>query len=99
LRRFEFGKVKRFLVLVAVAGLFCIFAMTTTAQARTWFVWINVSTNPATIGVADSSYNVPGWRTLAGPFRNDRDAWREGCRLHRWPQYYSPDVAAGRVRC
>lgn len=82
-------------VLVVVAG----FAFEATAQSRTWFVWINVSTNPTTIGVADGSYNVPGWTTLAGPFSTDRAAWVEACRLHRGPQYNSPDIAAGRVRC
>ena len=69
------------------------------AQGRVWYVWINVATNPATIGVADSSYSVPGWSTLAGPFPNGRAAWNEACRLHRSPQYNSPDIAAGRVRC
>lgn len=69
------------------------------AQGRVWYVWINTSTQPATIGVADGSYNVAGWRTLAGPFPNDRNAWNEACRLHRAPQYNSPDIAAGRVRC
>jgi len=74
-------------------------ATTLHAQSRTWFVWINVSSSPATIGVADSSYNVPGWTTLAGPFADDRAAWREACRLHRGAQYHSPDIAAGRVYC
>jgi hypothetical protein len=69
------------------------------AQSRTWYVWINVSTNPATIGVADASYNVPGWRTLAGPFSSDRSAWVEACRLHRGAQYHSPDIAGGRIFC
>ncbi len=69
------------------------------AQSRVWYVWINTSTSPATIGVADSSYNVGGWTTLAGPFATGADAWREGCRLHAAPQYYSPDIAAGRVYC
>lgn len=71
----------------------------TFAQASTWYVWINQSTTPTTIGVADSSYNVTGWTTLAGPFSDGRAAWDEACRLHRAPQYNAPDIAAGRVRC
>lgn len=82
-------------VLLVCAGV----AFDASAQSRTWFVWINVSSSPATIGVADASYNVPGWRTLAGPFSSDRGAWVEACRLHRGPQYHSPDIAYGRVRC
>ena len=76
-------------------------ALSTTvfAQARTWYVWINQSTTPTTLGVADSSYNVSGWTTLAGPFSDGRAAWDEACRLHRAPQYNSPDIVAGRVRC
>ena len=82
-------------------GLFILAGLSTNsvAQSRIWYVWINQSTNPTTIGVADSSYNVTGWTTLAGPFATDRLAWNEGCRLHRAPQYNSPDIAAGRVRC
>jgi hypothetical protein len=81
------------------AILLAILSTNAVAQSRIWYVWINTATRPATIGVADSSYNVSGWRTLAGPFRNDRAAWNEACRLHRAPQYNSPDIAAGRVRC
>jgi len=87
----------RFVALVG-AIIFAI-ATATSAQTRVWYVWINTSTSPATIGVADGSYNVGGWTTLAGPFATDRDAWREGCRLHAAPQYNSPDIAAGRVYC
>jgi len=89
----------RFAVLALTVAVLTLSAAGGWAQGRTWYVWINVSTNPATIGVADSSYSVPGWSTLAGPFPNDRAAWVEGCRLHRSPQYNSPDIAAGRVRC
>ena len=93
----------RFLGLAAVAAMLAAMSVgypaESQAQGRTWFVWINVSTQPATIGVADSSYNVPGWTTLAGPFADDRAAWVEGCRLHFQPQYNSPDIAAGRVYC
>ena len=71
----------------------------TLAQARIWYVWINQSTSPATIGVADSSYKVPGWTTLAGPYPNGRAAWDEACRLHRAHQYNAPDIVAGKVRC
>ena len=83
---------------LAAALIICT-AATTWAQSRVWYVWINTSTAPATIGVADGSYNVGGWTTLAGPFATDADAWREGCRLHAAPQYNSPDIAAGRVYC
>ena len=69
------------------------------AQTRIWYVYINQATRPATIGVADSSYTVSGWTRLAGPFYSDASAWVEGCRLHRAPQYNSPDIAAGRVHC
>lgn len=68
-------------------------------EARTWYVYINTSTNPATIGVADQSYSVEGWSSLAGPFPDDRAAWNEACRLHREPQYHSPDIANGTVKC
>jgi len=81
------------------AGLILATAVSTWAQSRIWYVWINTNTVPATIGVADGSYNVGGWTTLAGPFATDADAWREGCRLHTAPQYNSPDIAAGRVYC
>ena len=91
--------VKRTLLPLVVCALFGTSIVAALAQGRTWYVWINVATRPATIGVADSSYNVPGWRTLAGPFGNDRAAWVEACRLHRSPQYNSPDIAGGRVRC
>mgnify|MGYP000448171028 CR=1 FL=1 len=84
---------------IGLAAILAIQAATPHAQSRTWFVWINVSTSPATIGVADASYTVPGWTTLAGPFSDDRSAWREACRLHRGAQYHSPDIAAGRVYC
>ncbi len=82
-----------------VAALLALAATGSWAQGRVWYVWINVASTPATIGVADSSYSVPGWSTLAGPFPDGRAAWVEACRLHRLPQYHSPDIAAGRVRC
>ena len=86
---------------ILFVGLFILAGLSTSsvAQSRIWYVWINQATSPTTIGVADSSYNVSGWTTLAGPFATDRLAWVEGCRLHRAPQYNSPDIAAGRVRC
>lgn len=86
-------------LLCASAVILAALSLNALAQSRTWFVWINQSTSPTTIGVADSSYNVSGWTTLAGPFPNDRAAWVEACRLHRSPQYNSPDIRAGRVRC
>ena len=89
----------RMVLLLALCGVIGASVLPALAQGRTWFVWINVATSPATIGVADASYNVPGWQTLAGPFANDGAAWVEACRLHRAPQYNSPDIAAGRVRC
>ncbi len=67
--------------------------------ARTWYVYVTVKTSPATIGVADESYSVPDWNRLAGPFATDAEAWKEACRLHRQPQYHSPDIASGKVRC
>lgn len=68
-------------------------------QKRVWFVYANASTDPAQIGVADESYSIPGWNRLAGPFKDDRSAWREACRLHRSGHYHSPDIAYGRVKC
>jgi len=95
----ESDPMTRIISIVAVLLAVGSFALDAMAQSRTWYVWINVSTSPATIGVADASYNVPGWTTLAGPFPTDRAAWVEACRLHYGPQYHSPDVAAGRVFC
>ena len=90
---------KRILTIGMAGVMLAVVAGASWAQGRIWYVWINTATQPATIGVADSSYRVAGWSTLAGPFPNDRAAWVEACRLHFAPQYNSPDIAAGRVRC
>ena len=68
-------------------------------KQRCWYVYANTSTHPATIGVGDESYSIPGWNSLAGPFATNRLAWKEACRLHRSPQYHSPDIAAGHILC
>jgi hypothetical protein len=62
-------------------------------------VWANGSQQPWTIGVADMSYNEPNWGKISVQFGSDSEAWLAACVLHSMPEYFSPDVAAGRIVC
>ena len=87
------------LIVIALA-LLCGAAGSVQGQSRDlWFVFVNHNTRPATIGVATSRYNQPGWSKLTSAFGSSGDAWRAACRLHRQPQYHAPDIQQGRVSC
>lgn len=69
---------------------------------RVVYIYVNYATRPATIGVADASYNQPGWQRLAGPYAGaspDFQAWQNACDYHRQPAYNAPDIVQGRINC
>ena len=64
-----------------------------------WFVFMNGSTRPATIGVATSRFSEPGWGKLSAAFGSDSDAWKAACKFHQMNEYYAPEIAIGNVIC
>ena len=94
--------VRRFVLVVAIVASANAWFGLQMARAQTpevWFVWANGSQRPWTIGVADLSYNEPGWGKISVQFGSDTEAWLAACVLHSLPEYYSPDIAAGRISC
>lgn len=64
-----------------------------------WSIFRNCSNRPCMIGVALPNWNQADWSRV-GTYRNTAEAWIEACKMHfNDPNYYSPDILAGRVDC
>lgn len=63
------------------------------------FVFANCGRFPCTIGVADASYQEPGWRVISEEFQSHPEAWRHACRLHNTDQYFAPEIDNRVINC